>query len=84
MTHNSPKAPPLGTSSIDVLTAIKKRRSIRRYTTDPVGEESLHCILQAGLAAPTAMNRRPFHFIVLRDRHTLTKLAAPPRGVRAA
>ncbi|NMB19343.1 MAG: nitroreductase family protein [Firmicutes bacterium] len=67
---------PLCTSNIDVITAIRDRRSIRRYTAESVDEATLHCILQAGLAAPTAMNRRPFHFVVLRERDTLAQLAA--------
>jgi len=76
MTQNSIQTPPLCPSKIDVLTAIRERRSIRRYSPEPIEEDMLNCVLQAGLAAPTAMNRRPFHFAVLRDRQTLSKLAA--------
>lgn len=69
----------LYTSKIDVLTAIRERRSIRRYTSQAVDEESLQCILRAGLAAPTAMNRRPYHFLVITDRQILKRLAAGNR-----
>jgi nitroreductase len=67
--------PNFATSSVDVLSAIRERRSIRRYTGEPVTEEQLNTILHAGLCAPTARNRRPFHFIVIQDRQLLEKLA---------
>jgi len=76
MTHNQTKEPVGITSEVDVLTAIRYRRSIRRYTQDTVDEETLKAILQAGLCAPTAMNRRPFHFVLVQAKETLNKLAA--------
>jgi nitroreductase len=58
----------------------EKRRSIRGYKSDPVPEELLHEILQAGNLAPTAKNSQPFHFIVVRDPARLDELAvAYPR-----
>jgi nitroreductase len=62
-------------TSTDVLTAIRERRSIRKYTEEAISEEELNTILHAGLCAPTARNRRPFHFIVIKDRERLTTLA---------
>ena len=57
------------------LESIFARRSIRAYTGEPVSHEAITQILEAGMAAPSSMNRRPWHFIVIRDRATLTKLA---------
>jgi nitroreductase len=54
----------------------EKRRSIRGYKSDPVPDELLNEILQAGNLAPTAKNSQPFHFIVVRDPDTLDELAA--------
>ena len=54
----------------------EKRRSIRGYRPDPVPEELLNEILQAGNLAPTAKNLQPFHFIVVRDPAKLDELAA--------
>ncbi|NLM41716.1 MAG: nitroreductase family protein [Firmicutes bacterium] len=71
-THQEPR---LATSNVDVLSAIRKRRSIRRYSGEPVSKEQLDTILHAGLCAPTARNLRPFHFIVIQDRDRLEKLA---------
>ena len=48
----------------EVLT---KRRSIRKYKSDPVEEEKLGRILEAARIAPSAANRQPWHFIVIKD-----------------
>ena len=58
------------------MTAIRTRRSIRRYTNEPVSEEDLHTILEAGLCAPSATNRKPSHIIVVRNPETLKLLSA--------
>lgn len=63
------------TCEMDVITAIKTRQSIRKFTTEPVGEEKLNMILSAGLCAPSAKNKRPCHFIVIGDRQILSDLA---------
>jgi nitroreductase len=43
------------------------RRSIRAYTDDPVSHEMIHTLLQAAMAAHSAADERPWHFVVLRD-----------------
>jgi len=53
----------------------EKRKSIRSYKSDPVPEELLNEVLQAGNLAPTAKNLQPFHFIVVRDSAKLDELA---------
>jgi nitroreductase len=63
------------------LRIIFSRRSIRRYTGEPVAEADIQSLLEAGMAAPSGANRRPWHFIVVTDRATLTALAdAHPYG----
>ena len=42
----------------DILEVLKGRRSVRRYKSDPVPEELLGKIVEAGLYAPTGMNRQ--------------------------
>lgn len=65
-------------SNIDIIFA---RRSIRRYTDEPVTEEQIRTLLEAGMAAPSASNRQPWHFVVVTDRATLQALAdAHPYG----
>jgi len=56
---------------MDAMQAILGRRSIRRYTPKPVPEEVVAELLHAAMAAPSAGNEQPWHFIVLRDRNIL-------------
>jgi nitroreductase len=57
------------------LDFIFTRRSIRRYEAKEVPEEILTDLLEAGMAAPSAVARDPWHFIVLRRREYLNRLA---------
>jgi nitroreductase len=57
------------------LRAVYTRRSVRDYTKDPIGESELHELLEAAMAAPSANNRQPWQFVVVRERRTLDKLA---------
>ena len=50
-----------------VLALLKGRRSIRRYRPDPVPDEMVEQLLEAGRWAPSASNRQPWAFIVVRD-----------------
>ncbi len=59
---------------MDMLNAILHRRSVRQYTDEAIPEEKLNAILYAGLAAASSKNRRPWEFIVVRDRAMLDKL----------
>lgn len=58
------------------LEAILSRRSIRRYTDEPVPEEAVTELLRAAMAAPSARNQRPWHFVVVRDPQVREALAA--------
>jgi nitroreductase len=55
---------------------IFSRRSIRRYTGEPVSDEEIKSLLEAAMAAPSGSNRQPWHFVVVRDRQKLRALAA--------
>ncbi|MCS7104871.1 MAG: nitroreductase family protein [Thermofilaceae archaeon] len=46
---------------------VRRRRSVRAYKLDPVEEEKLMRILEAGRLAPSAANKQPWHFIVVKD-----------------
>lgn len=62
-------------SSMDVLTAIKTRQSIRKFTSESIDEVIINTILYAGFYAPTAKDKRPYHFILIRDKLLLSELA---------
>jgi nitroreductase len=53
----------------------KKRRSVRRFTKEPVGEQAIKEILTAAMVAPSANNVHPVEYFVVRDPETLRKLA---------
>ncbi len=53
---------------MDVLRAIEKRRSIRKYKRDPIPQEKLELILEAARLAPSAGNKQPWHFVVVEDQ----------------
>jgi nitroreductase len=55
------------------LEAIFQRRSIRKYTEQPVETEKLDLLLKAGMAAPSAMNCRPWEFIVVTEPEKLAQ-----------
>lgn len=57
------------------MDAILNRRSIRKYTDQPVSDELVTELLRAAMAAPSASNQQPWHFVVIRDRKTLSRLA---------
>jgi nitroreductase len=58
-----------------VLSLLKGRRSIRRYRPDPVPDEMIEQLLEAGRWAPSASNRQPWQFIVVRDEEILKQVA---------
>jgi len=60
---------------MDVETAVRTTRSIRRFTDDPIPDDDLRAILDAGRRAQSSMNSQPWRFVVVRDRATLEALA---------
>ena len=60
---------------MDVVKAIRERRSIRKYKSSEVEAEKVSTILQAGRWAPSASNKQPWHFIVVRDNAMRKKFA---------
>ena len=52
---------------MDFTKVVEKRRSIRQYRSDPVADDLIKEILKSARIAPSAGNRQPWHFIVVRD-----------------
>ena len=61
---------------MEALEAILTRRSTRNYKPDPVEQEKLEKILEAGRQAPSGGNNQTSHFFVIRNRGVLDRLAA--------
>ena len=59
----------------ELIKTIFARRSIRKYTAETVSEKDVRTILEAAMAAPSASNRKPWHFVVVTDRQILDNLA---------
>lgn len=62
-------------AGVDVLDAMARRRSLRRYSGEPVPQALLDRILEAGLRSASGRSRRPWELIVVRDRAMLDELA---------
>jgi nitroreductase len=57
------------------LAFIFGRRSIRAYQKKRIPEEMVEALLRAAMAAPSAVNKNPWRFIVLRDKKRLAAIA---------
>ena len=59
---------------MEVFECIRGRRTIREYKSDPIPEDVLEKILQAGRWSPSSSNSQPWHFVVVQDPSTLSEL----------
>lgn len=53
---------------------VMERRSIRRYTADPVDDLAVERLLRAAMNAPSAGNQQPWRFVVIRDAGTKERI----------
>lgn len=61
-------------STNETLKVIKHRRSIRAFKADQVKETDLQAIIEAGLYAPSGMNKQTWHITVIQDKKILDKM----------
>jgi nitroreductase len=66
----------MNTTPSTELDFILGRRSIRVYSPGEVGDAAVTKLLEAAMAAPSAMTKDPWRFVIVRHKPTLTKLAA--------
>lgn len=64
-----------GNSGNAVLSNIATRVSVRNYLDKPVESAKVEQMLRAGMAAPSAVNRQPWHFVVVTDKAQLEALS---------
>ena len=57
-----------------ILETIFRRRSIRKYTGQPLNQETITLLLQAAMAAPTACNSQPWEFVVVTEPEMLARV----------
>jgi nitroreductase len=59
---------------MDALEAIRKRRSIRKFTGESIPRKNLETIIDAGRLAASGSNQQPWDFIVITDRSMIDQL----------
>lgn len=58
----------------EVLAFFMRRRSVRKFTGEPVSREKLELLLRAAMAAPSARNRQPWEFLVITEREKIREV----------
>lgn len=61
---------------MELKEAMLTRRSIRKFTQEPVPQEAVDELLRAGMAGPSAVNKQPWEFYVIRSAEAMAKLRA--------
>lgn len=59
---------------MELKDALLKRRSVRKFTDEPVSEEMIEELLHAAMSGPSACNRRPWDFYAVTNEEVLEKL----------
>lgn len=60
---------------MDLLEIMTNRRSIRKYTTELIDEDKLEKILQAGMLSASSRKKRPWEFILVKDKEMLMQMS---------
>lgn len=75
MSCNKSKNETSENSGQTIIDCIMTRTSTRAYTDQPIGADTVEILLRAGMAAPTAVNAQPWHFVAVTDKAKLEELA---------
>lgn len=65
---------------MNILQAIRERRAVRDFTSQPVSQASLRQLISAASWAPSAMNAQPWHFTVVTDTAILDEISTRAKG----
>ena len=58
-----------------MLEEIKSRRSIRKFTSAKVDDQTINTIIEMGTWAPSGLNNQPWKFVIVKEKETLNKLS---------
>ena len=73
---NEPKAESAATTDGKAIVEnIMTRTSIRQFTDQTISADTIETLLRAGMAAPTAVNKQPWHFVVVTSKDKLKEMA---------
>lgn len=59
---------------MELKEALLKRRSVRKFTEEPVSDEMIEELLHAAMSGPSACNRKPWEFYVVKNEQVLEDL----------
>lgn len=59
-----------------MVDLIRSRKSVRDFTGEKVSDETLECLVAAGMSAPSAVNVQPWSFVIVTDKARLADMAA--------
>ncbi|HEX7627453.1 MAG TPA: nitroreductase family protein [Candidatus Methanoperedens sp.] len=59
---------------MEVLEALRTRRSIRKYTQEEIPQGDIRKIIEAAMSGPSAVNSQPWHFIIVKSRSILNEI----------
>lgn len=68
----------------NVIENIMTRSSVRFYADKNVEDDKVMTLVKAGMAAPSAVNKQPWHFIVVKDKNTLKTISEVTPNARMA
>lgn len=66
---------------MEIPEIIKKRKSIRSFTDEPIGDEAVEKLIEAAVLAPSAGNMQPWAFIVVKNKETLKSLSEAAKQI---
>lgn len=66
---------------MEMLEVMRSRRSVRRYTEEPLTDEQLKQIVSAALLAPSGHSKYPCEFIIVKNRELLERMSHCRKGV---
>ncbi len=69
---------------MDLMEALRTRRAIREFTTEPVGDDLIEELIAAAILAPSSVNLQPWRFAVVRGRELLQSLGVEAKSYAAA
>lgn len=67
---------------MELSEVLLKRRSVRKFTDEPVSDEDISKLLNAAMSGPSACNRTPWEFFVVTNSEVLEKLSKAARYSR--
>lgn len=67
---------------MELLDAIRGRHAVRDYSPDGVEEAAIAALIDAAIQAPSAIDRQPWRFVVVRDRTLLDRISSGAKAHR--